>query len=101
VVLSAEDSTKLSGYLVITEAGALDLLWKQRPEAAVEHDRGPSTGLIYKDVHIENVNPVRNFMRKSCCCEKTCLRCRCVNIANWCGSFFDYASRLSRKNPRY
>ena len=133
-VLNAEDSTKLSGYVVINEAGALDLLWKQRPETDVAHDvlqvgpyvidpggkigihssagttakrtliakkrdgsilvitttpvfldqlakilkaeipdieralnldGGPSTGLVYQDVHVENVNPVRNFLRKA------------------------------------
>jgi hypothetical protein len=134
VVLSTEDASALSGYVVIPDAGKLDLLWKQRPEAdaardilqagpyvidpggkvgirsrtgtaakrslvamkkdgsiliittspvfldqlakilkeelpeierALNLDGGPSTGLMYQDVQIENQNPVRNFLRKA------------------------------------
>ena len=134
VVLSGQDSDKLSGYLVISKAGELDFLWKERPdvdagydvlqagpyvidpggkigihsragtaakrtligkkqdgsilvitttpvfldqlaqilkeelegiERVLNLDGDPSTGLRYGEVHIENVNPVRNFLRKA------------------------------------
>lgn len=33
-------------------------------DAALNLDGGPSTGLIYKNIRIENQNPVRNFLKK-------------------------------------
>jgi exopolysaccharide biosynthesis protein len=58
--------------IITTTAVFLDQLAKvlkqELPEIerALNLDGGPSTGLIYKDVKIENRNPVRNFLRKRC-----------------------------------